>query len=65
MSHRELLMVEMKRINLPNMILELRTERLLRISRLRQVLTLVIHVKVFRLFQLCTFGDKQCELFVK
>ena len=36
MSPRELLTVEMKRTKLPNMILELRTERL-RISRLRRV----------------------------
>jgi hypothetical protein len=49
MSHRELLMVEMKRTKLPNMILELRTERF-RTSRLRRGLTLVIHVKVYGLF---------------
>ncbi len=45
MSHRELLLVEMKRTNCLNMISELRTERDFT-SRLRQDLTLVTNVKV-------------------
>lgn len=43
--NRELLLVEMRQTNHLNMISELRTERF-RISRLRQDLALVIHVKV-------------------
>lgn len=62
MSHRELLTVEMKRTNHPNMILELRTEHL-RTSRLRRELALVIYVRVYA-FSARTFGDNQCELVV-
>lgn len=46
-SYRELLSVEMKQTNRLNMISELRTERVYT-SRLRQDLTLVINVKVYR-----------------
>ncbi len=54
MSYRELLSVEMKRSNRLNMISELRTERVYT-SRLRQDLTLVTNVKVYRPFQALYF----------